>query len=381
MSRSTPTRPSQEERRSAVGTVHLVYPHGDRISAPDSIGRELGKRLEKRYRVRYYDWDVPGVIKPERGDVLLGHPHPRRKTVFRQSLRRAGWLRRLSLAPFDHGDLRHVAFEDGVFRHCDRVLAVTGTYWFRTLAGSRCSHWLPKMTHVDLAVDRADFRPLKTRFSPVGSRRVVYIGSSLGFKNTPYLSEIAALIPGTEFGWVGGGPTPIQRFAPLGVFDLATDEGRSAVSRYDVMLTVGTSDANPTTILEAMSWGLIPVCTPQSGYEGIPSLPNVPLGDARAAAEVVRHLLEAPEPDLVAMQAANWKLLDEHYNWDRFAAQVIDAIEATDSPPLGHESVWGAGPCSSTAAGRGPSRTTGPPGRVRSPRLRRIRATMPRDPP
>jgi hypothetical protein len=158
-------------------------------------------------------------------------------------------------------------------------------------------------------------------------------------KNTPYLSEIAELLPGTDFGWIGGGPLSIRGFTPLGVLDFATPEGRSAVAQYDIMLTVGTADANPTTILEAMAWGLIPVCTPQSGYETSPSLPNVPLGDAHAAADVVRGLLQAPESELLAMQAANWKLLDGHYNWDRFAAQVIDAIEATDSPPLGHESV------------------------------------------
>jgi glycosyltransferase involved in cell wall biosynthesis len=158
-------------------------------------------------------------------------------------------------------------------------------------------------------------------------------------KNTPYLSEIAELLPGTDFGWIGGGPLSIRGFTPLGVIDFATPEGKSAVAQYDIMLTVGTADANPTTILEAMAWGLIPVCTPQSGYEKIPTLPNVPLSDARAAADVVRGLLQAPESELLAMQAANWKLLDEHYSWDRFAAQVIDAIEATDSQPLGHESL------------------------------------------
>lgn len=339
MSANATTRPAAEERQSAVGTVHLVYPHGERISAPDSIGRELGRRLERRYRVQYHDWDGPGLIEPERGDVLLGHPHPHRNTIFRQSVRQPGWRRRLLLAPFNHGDLQQVAFEDVVVPHCDRFLAITGPYWFRTLPGSRCSHWLPRMTHVDLAVDRADFGPLRTKFSPVGSRRVVYIGSSVWFKNTPYLSEIAGLLPGTDFGWIGGGPLPIRGFAPLGVLDFATAEGKSAVAQYDLMLTVGRGDANPTTILEAMAWGLIPVCTPQSGYDGIPSLPNVPLGDSRAAAEVLRHLLEAPESELLAIQAANWKLLDEHYNWDRFATQVADAIEATDSPPLGHESI------------------------------------------
>jgi hypothetical protein len=138
---------------------------------------------------------------------------------------------------------------------------------------------------------------------------------------------------------MGGGPVPIRGFTPLGQLDFADPAGRSAVAQYDVMLTVGTADANPTTILEAMAWGLIPVCTPQSGYEGLPSVPNVPLGNARAAAGILRGLLQAPQSELIEKQAANWRLLDERYNWDRFAAQVIEAIEANDSPRLGGESL------------------------------------------
>ena len=38
-------------------TIHLVYPHRPRISAPDSIGYQLGQRLEQHYPVKYYDWD------------------------------------------------------------------------------------------------------------------------------------------------------------------------------------------------------------------------------------------------------------------------------------------------------------------------------------
>lgn len=331
------TGPARAAQASTVGTIHLVYPHGQRISAPDSIGRELGRRLERRYRVRYYDWDEGIAIKPEPGDVLLGHPHPRAETTFRLSLRQPGWHRRLMIFPFNHGDLKQVAFADAIVPYCDRVLAITGDYWFKSIAGSRCSHWLPKMTHLDLAVDRADFPPLKSGFSPIGSRRVVYIGSTVWFKNTGYLSEIAGLLPETDVGWIGHAPEGIRNLTPLGQFDFASPEGKLAVAQFDLTLAVGTADANPTTILESMAWGLIPLCTPQSGYEGIPSLPNVPLGDARAAAGVVRRYLEAPESELLAMRSANWELLDEHYNWDRFAAEVVEAIEAGDSPPMGRE--------------------------------------------
>ncbi|MFN3979841.1 MAG: glycosyltransferase, partial [Caldilinea sp.] len=92
---------------------------------------------------------------------------------------------------------------------------------------------------------------------------------------------------------------------------------------------------NPTTVLEAMAWGLIPVCTPQSGYVGYPSIINVPLDDPEGAAIVLRRLQSLPDTELFQLQAANWRLLDEHFNWDRFASQVIDAIESTDSPACG----------------------------------------------
>jgi hypothetical protein len=88
-----------------------------------------------------------------------------------------------------------------------------------------------------------------------------------------------------------------------------------------------------------MAWGLIPVCTPTSGYQGVRGIANVPLDDAPAAAAIVRHLLSTDESELVAIQAENWRRLDQHYNWDRFAGQVVDAIESADSPPLLHESM------------------------------------------
>jgi glycosyltransferase involved in cell wall biosynthesis len=319
--------------------VHLVYPHGDRISTPDAIGRELGRRLQTRYTVIYHDWSERDAIEPEPGDVLIGHPNQDPNTVFRRSVRLDGWRRRLLMAPFNHGDLRQVAFEDSIVPHCDLYLAITGPYWFTTITDSRCSHWQPKMIHLDLAVDRNHYPPLKTSFGAPGKRRVVYIGRKYRYKNTAYLSGIAAGVPGVEFAWIGVGDGPIEGFASLGEIDFGSKAGRDVIAGFDFMLTVGRADANPTTILEAMAWGLIPVCTPTSGYQGIPSIPNVPLGDAASAAANLRRLLSLDEPDLLAMQSANWRLLDEHYTWDRFATQVIAAIESSDSPPLLPESL------------------------------------------
>lgn len=321
----------------AAKRIHLVYPHGPQVSAPDSIGRHLGQRLEARYAVVYHDFDERGVIRPEPGDVLLGHPHPARGTIFRRSVREHRWPRVLMLAPYNH-DLRQVAFEDLVLPESDLFLAITGPYWFSSVDTSPCAHWRPKMIHLDLAVDRSEFPVLRRETRPAGERAFAYIGGTAAPKNTPYLTELARRMPGVRFAWIGAGGREIDRLEPLGLVDFSTAEGRAIVAQFDFMVTVGKADANPTTILEAMAWGLLPVCTPQSGYAGIPSITNVPLDDPDGAAAVLACLNTLPQESLRAMRAANWRLLDQHYNWERFANQVIGAIESTASPPLGPES-------------------------------------------
>lgn len=313
-------------------TLHLVYPHGPRISCPDAIGRNLARRLAADYTIRAYAWDDRGTIQPAPGDLLLGHPHPAPRTIFRNSLRRRGWRRTIMLCPFAHGDLRQVAAWDTVLPQCDHYLAITGNHWMRTLPQSPYAHWMPRMTQVDLAVDRGDFPPVKDAFNPPGRRRILYIGSTVWLKNTGYLSEIARRMPDTPFSWIGSGRRPIRGLRACGHVDFSTEAARRLVAEHDFIIAVGFSDANPTVILEGMAWGLIPVCTPQSGYEGHPGIPNLPLRDAARAAAILGELQHCPEARLRDLQRANWKALDEHFNWDRFARQVADELRATGRP-------------------------------------------------
>jgi glycosyltransferase involved in cell wall biosynthesis len=237
------------------------------------------------------------------------------------------------LLPYSHGDRVQVAFADPIVPHVDLFLAITGRPWFDTVDTSPFAHWRPKMVHADLAVEPADFPFVKTRFNPPGRRRFLYIGHTLWFKNTAYLGEIARRMPDSEVAWMGRGD-PIEGVRALGRQDFSTAEARTLVAGYDFMLTVGSSDANPTTIIEAMAWGLVPVCTPQSGYAGHPGIVNVPLGDAERAVAVLCHLQTEPEERLRGLQAVNREAVERHYNWDRFTDQVVEAIESDASPPL-----------------------------------------------
>jgi len=126
--------------------------------------------------------------------------------------------------------------------------------------------------------------------------------------------------------------------------DFATEEARRLVAAHDFLLTVGNNDANPSTILEAMAWGLVPVCTPTSGYVGYPGILNVPLHNPVGAAAVLNELQTTPEGRLIEMQQENWAALDTHFTWKRFAEQVVGAVRSGESPallrePL-HRKIW-----------------------------------------
>jgi glycosyltransferase involved in cell wall biosynthesis len=314
--------------------VHLVYPHDRRkISAPHVIGWRLADHLARQHEVRLYDWDQREPIRPGAGDVLIGHLNPDPGTVVARSLPLPGWGRKILLGPFNL-DPRQVAFIDRSIGQADVFCAITGPYWAARIATSRYAHWVPKFRPVDLAVDGADYPRIKGAFAPRGRRSVLYVGHTRWQKNPGYLEEIAARLPGVTFSWCGSGTRPLRGFERLGPQDFSTEAARALAARHDFTLTVGAYDANPTTILESMAWGLIPICTPTSGYAGIPSIPNVPLGDPDGAAAVLRALLEADEPELRALQERNFALVRDHYTWERFTRTIAAEVEATDSPPL-----------------------------------------------
>jgi len=309
----------------------LVYPHAPGPAAPGVIGRRLHAHLSQHLDVRLHDWDRLGTLRPEAGDVLLGHPHPVPGTVLRRSFDRPGWARRVIMCPYN-GDLRQVAFLDPFVRRADNYLAITGRWWAQQVPRGPLAHWAPVMTPLDLALDCTDFPSVKTTFADPGRRRVLYVGHAGWQKNVGYLSRIALARPEWEFGWMGrGDPEDVPGVRAHGVLDTTSDEARRLVASYDIFLTVGAADANPMTVLEAMSWGLLPLCTPQSGYVDEPGVVNLPLDDLPGALAVLDHWQHAPEHELLDAQQANARRLSEHYTWDRFGDRVLEAITG---PPL-----------------------------------------------
>jgi glycosyltransferase involved in cell wall biosynthesis len=311
-------------------TIHLVYVKGNSISTPAAITNELVKRLSFRYDVKIYDWAEKVVIKPEPGDILIGHPHPSSNSIFRNSFFQQGWKKRILMNPFAHAYPRYIAYFDDLVLACDDYLAICGRYWNDTISNSIVSHWQPWVTHLDLAVNLQNFPQVKQAFNAPGQRRFLYIGRTTDFKGCDYLSALADANPNITVGWIGSGKISSKRIVAHGSKNFSDEDSLKLVAEYDFLLTCGRSDANPTTILEASAWGLIPVCTPQSGYYQEDWIINIPLDNIEEASKVLRRLNLETDSVLLEYQDRARLVLENHYNWDRFAQQVIDCIESPE---------------------------------------------------
>ena len=196
------------------------------------------------------------------------------------------------------------------------------------------------MKQIDLAVDRNEFPIIKREFNPPGKRKFIYIGHTADHKNTFYLSQIAHALTEMEFGWIGSG-NGINGVKAYGNMNFETHAAKEIISQFDFLITVGSADGNPTTILESMAWGLIPVCTPQSGYAGYPGIVNIPLNNLIEAVPILKQLQYCPESTLLTLQRVNYEALDNHFNWDRFSRQVMEAIDSREKPACPAASLFG----------------------------------------
>lgn len=312
-------------------TIHIVYTTGNRRFPPDAVGIELEARFQANFEVKRYNYTSQGAISPSPGDILIGHPSYRKGHLFENSLRQSGWAKKIALCPFSPGDPMQAAYLSRIITRVDWFAAITGPYWFSQLSNTLFAHFEKKIIHIDLAVNTRFFQPVKQTYSAPRSRSFLYIGHTSPFKNTAYLGEIAAALPEAHFVHVGRGNIP--GFEKIGRIDFQSKDGKKVINNADFLITAGDADANPTTILEAMAWGLIPICTAQSGYPATDSIINIPLNDVPRAINTLRPLLHEDPQTLLKMASINRHLLQTHYNWERFYEQILRLAKTNRTAP------------------------------------------------
>jgi hypothetical protein len=304
-------------------TVHLVYPVDDqKSSSPWSVGNHLIEGLQGHFKIVVHNWQANYRIIPKPNDILLGHPHPRRNTVFRKSFNGA-WASRYVICPFTTNP-QQMYFVERYALQADAFFAICGPVWAEKITTSMYAHLGERFVHLDMAIDTQEWPPLDRAFAEPKKRKFAFIGSSLALKGTPFLEQLAVRRP-NEIGWIGASRWVRSNAECTNYLDLATDKGREALAEYDFVISPGRSDANPTVLLEAMSLGLLPICTKESGYDDAEHFYSLEYGDIEKGMALLNSLQTLPHNDLVDRRNKNYSFV-QIFSWDRFMRIVSERI-------------------------------------------------------
>lgn len=314
--------------------IHLVYAHApdtQEIHSPHCITRNLYAFLKDRAQVKYYQWDELGVADVGPDDIFIGHPHYNDRTITQRTINEKKCKLMCTIHPLHTALPEHNLPFDHLARKVDKIFSICGPYWYDTIDNSKFAHWKPKITRLDMAVDKNHFPYLRKKFNKVGSRKLIYIGSTMPMKNVGYLVEIMKMLPDVQLHWFGGdGYHPLAKLPNVKVTGwtvLNKDTAQKIIDECDIFVNVSTSDANPTTILESMAWGLIIACSKQSGYWNDPLFTELFVDDIDATVNTIKRLLGLPEEQLLCRANSGKHAIETKYTWDNFCNKIWDVIK------------------------------------------------------
>lgn len=327
-------------RYSNLGNGSTTFPHWYRygwfpetptpLPAPGSITMRLLSYLQQRHPIRFYSLEETGHIDWKTDDIILGHPHPNPDTIVQRAFSSTAPCKHKALIfPIHHAMPEINNFSLPLLDQADQVFGIMGPYWKETLSQSCFAPWKHKITSLDMAVDGAEYPYLKKHFNPPGRRGYLYIGSSSDRpeKGCDILEKTMAKLSGFPNGWIGGGRelSGMKRIATYA--SLTPSFMASLANQFDFFINTSISDANPTTILEAMAWGFPVACTPGSGYHNIQAITTLSSTDIEYNAKILRDLQFAPEDHLQWLSQEGRRLIETHYSWERFCKTVWNGLK------------------------------------------------------
>jgi len=298
------------------------------LPAPGSITANLYAYLRRFVPVRLYDWDEVGQIECGSSDIILGHPHLDPQTLIQQTIGASPRCRLKALIfPMHHAMPAISQFTLPLIEKADRVFGIMGPFWRDTIEQSHFAPWKHKITPLDMAVDVQEYPFLKKSYNPPGRRGYLYIGGNRPEKGCAVFGMTMKHLGNFPRAWIGGGSEIPDVPRLVSYANLTPTFVASLAGKYDFFVNTSVSDANPTTILEAMAWGFPVACTPESGYYKMPVITTLSTTDIDGNVKKLLELQYAPEDRLQHIGSEGRRLVETHYTWERFCSSVWRELE------------------------------------------------------
>jgi glycosyltransferase involved in cell wall biosynthesis len=310
------------------------------VRAPLSITYNILYHLKDEFDIHLYDIYETGSIELGKDDIFLGHIWPDFSTkeegnscwleydkdnlTNKMILRYPGDKRVFALSPFNLS-VEQMGWASPLFKKVNRYIGICGDFWYDRLENSEFSFLKEKFSCLNMPINTEDFPPIKKQFNPKGKRKFLHIGRVSKEKNTEMLECLAENCPDFEGGYIGTGK--IKGWTHIAEFAYLTPKFMASIAdEYDFFINTSIFDAQATTIIESMAWGLVVACTPESGYQE-DSIYQLSADNLQYNMEVVHMMQQAEEETLHAIVESNHQLLKNKFNWNIFINKLSNVLK------------------------------------------------------
>lgn len=322
-------------------TLYFVYSTLNGIDAPEppnspySITWHVGRFLREKarafgYEFRFMNLDNTTPANIQSQDIVVGHTwYP--DGAMNRALDSDAKVK-IVMQPYSENMVAESERDwiKGLFAKADRLLLITGRYWFDRIAYGPFAEWEAKTTRLDMAINPALHPHSKRTWGKQGKRRVLAIGSDIPVKGLDLIADLARS-GGWHLGYYGSAPyerfAHVPQFTHYGGVDFTPDVQARVTSEYDFFISLARSDANPTTLLETACWGMLGLCNEKSGYYANQPFVELRDDDLIWNLEQLDRLQSMSEYHL--HERAQWvqRWVVEQHTWARFCATVWAEVE------------------------------------------------------
>jgi hypothetical protein len=264
--------------------------------------------------------NVDAVAKAQPDDVLIGHFGPWVKIAHEQGKRRIvlynpvnRWYSTRDLAIIEAN-----ATLSEQLTMSRMVIAQSGVIWRLTTEYPEPQKW----RWINLGVDPTVFPRLRHRFHSAGERRFCFVHLyDAAQKGADIAQAIVEARPNYRFTWIGGVQVRSRNVRFVPTVPNTTRIFRRAMADCDFILVPSREDAQPGTLIEAASLGLLPVAAYTSGYSlSYPRLvtPNT----TEAWLGIVDTLQNASQAELQEARHVIDSYLRQVHDWYEIEAQI-----------------------------------------------------------
>ncbi len=309
------------------------------LRSPFTITKNVYEELLKKEKTRLYHLHEKTKINFSNNDIFIGHPYfpytSNEKGVTENALSNKVKPEQIALLTPLHCNIRintkhinkkYLDHIDSMLTNIDILFGIMGQYWWDQWDYSPYSNWKSKMVRLDMAIDTSKYERVKFKFNKKSQRKFLFIGINDPTKGISFLSKIASHYDYGTFGWIGSGSEIENVYKESEHRNLDLNFMKKIAKKYDFIISPSLGDANPTTILEGMSWGFPIICTPQSGYYQTSYRFNIEHSNIKKTINTLNELQNLSGQDLISISNKARKDVESNYTWKKFTSRIIDNL-------------------------------------------------------